>query len=105
VTQVVAVNESPRDDVAIRQIALVSTGAWWEKENMGTVLRIAQELARDAGVPFAGALLRPPTFLLEQEGGWTPDGEAVLGAAARAGQELIREGHMREETLHAVSRP
>lgn len=94
-----------RQHVAIRQIALVSTGAWWEVENMGTVLRIVQEIAADAGVPFAGALLRPHAFLMKQGGEWTVDGRAVLDAARRAGRELIAEGHIQEDTLEAISRP
>ena len=94
-----------RDHVAIRQIALVSTGAWWERENMDTVLRVARELAEDASVPFAGALLRPHAFLMKQDGRLTPAGEAVLRAAGRAGRELITEGRMRQETLDAVSCP
>jgi hypothetical protein len=40
-----------------------------------------------------------------QEGEWTRDGKAVLEAAKRAGNELIRDGRMREETLEQVSRP
>jgi len=91
--------------VAIRQIVLVSTGGWWEKENIDTVLRIARELAEDASVPFAGALLRPHASRMKQGGKLTPDGEAVLCAAGRAGRELIREGRMRQETLNAVSCP
>ncbi len=94
-----------RDEVAVRQMVLVSTGGWWEKENMGTVVRIVQELAEDASVEFTGALLRPHAFLMKEEGQLTPAGEAVLNAANRAGRQLVTDGRMEQATLDEVSRP
>jgi len=58
-----------RDNVKIRKVVLVSTGGWWEKGNFGTVVRIAEELAEDASVEFAGAVLRPHAFLMKKGGG------------------------------------
>jgi hypothetical protein len=94
-----------REEVGIQRIVLVSTGGWWEKENMATVVRITEELAEDASVEFAGAVLRPHAFLMREEGEVTEDGEAVLNAARRAGYELVKEGAMSEETLKAISLP
>jgi len=94
-----------REDVEIQKIVLVSTGGWWEKENMDTVVRIIEELARVASVEYAGAVLRPHAFLMKKEGELTQDGAAVLRAARRAGYELVKEGAMNENTLEAVSRP
>jgi multimeric flavodoxin WrbA len=94
-----------RDDVKIRRIVLVATGGWWEKENFGTVVRIATELAEDASAEFAGAVLRPHAFLLRRKGELTKDGEAVLGAVRQAGYELVQDGAMGQTTLEAVSRP
>jgi len=94
-----------RDDVKIQRIGLLSTGGWWEVDNMATVVRIAEELAEDASVPFAGALLRPHAFLMKDKGELTADGRAVLEAARKAGRELVKEGAMAEEILAAVSRP
>lgn len=94
-----------RQQVAIRRIVLVSTSGWWEMGNFGTVVRIAEELAADASVEFAGAVLRPHAFLMREKGELTVDGEAVVEAARRAGYELVVEGEMRAETLEAVARP
>jgi multimeric flavodoxin WrbA len=94
-----------RENVEIRKIVLVSTGAWWERENMDTVVRIIEELAQVASVEFAGAVLRPHAFLMKQKGELTGDGAAVLDAARRAGYELVREGAMSKDTLEAISRP
>ena len=91
--------------VKIRKIALVSTGGWWEKANFETVVRIAEELAKGAGVEFAGAVLRPHAFLMKKKGKLTKDGEAVLNMVKRAGNELIKKGRMNKETLEAISRP
>ena len=86
-------------------MVLVSTGAWWEKGNFDTVIRIVEELAEDASVEFAGALIRPHAFLMRRQGELTDDGEAIVDAARRAGHELIEDGHMDDETLDAISRP
>jgi multimeric flavodoxin WrbA len=94
-----------RKGVLTRRIVLVSTGAWWEKENMDTVVRIAAELAADFGIEFAGALLRPHAFLMKPEGSLSVEGEEILEAARRAGSELAKEGAMTDETLEKVSRP
>lgn len=94
-----------RKDVGIRRIVLVSTGGWWEKANFGTVVRIIEELAEDASVEFAGAVLRPHAHLMKEKGELTQDGEAILNAVRRAGYELLKEGVMTKETLETISRP
>jgi len=91
--------------VKIRKIVLASTGGWWEKENFETVVHIIDELAKNASVEFAGAVLRPHAFLMKKKGEVTKDGEALLNTVKRAGHELIKEGRMNNETLEAISRP
>jgi multimeric flavodoxin WrbA len=94
-----------RDDVRIEKIALVATGGWWERANMDTVVRIAEEFAEDASVAFAGAVLRPHAFAMRRQGELTVEGRAVLEAAKQAGIELVHEGRMGDNTLEAVGRP
>jgi len=91
--------------VKIRKIVLVSTGGWWEKENFDTVVHITEELAKNASLEFAGAVLRPHAFLMKEKGKLTKDGEAVMNAVKRAGYELIKKGRMNRETLEMISRP
>lgn len=93
------------NDVQIQRIALLSTGAWWEKGNFDTVVRIVRELAEDASVEYAGAVLRPHAFAMKEGGALTHDGEAVLDAVRTAGYELAHGGAMRPETLEAIGRP
>jgi multimeric flavodoxin WrbA len=94
-----------REGVAIQRMALVAVGGWWEKANLDLVVRIVEELAENASVGFAGAVLRPHAYLIRQGGELTSDGQEVLEAARRAGRELVEEGTMRHETLEAASRP
>jgi multimeric flavodoxin WrbA len=94
-----------RPGVALERIALVSTGGWWEIENFDTVLRIAEEFAADASVPFAGAVLRPHAALMRHEGKLTPGAQEILDAAREAGRQLATDGVMNEQTLAAISRP
>jgi len=94
-----------RRDVEIRRIVLVSTSGWWEKANFGTLVRITEELAKDASVEFAGAVLRPHAHLMREQGELTKDGQAVLTAVERAGNELAKEGVISTGILDAISRP
>jgi multimeric flavodoxin WrbA len=94
-----------RDGVATKRYVLVSTGGWWEKENFGTVVRIVQELAENAGVEFAGAVLRPHVEVMKRNGQLTTEGESVLSAAKQAGRELVEKGAIKAATLEAISRP
>jgi multimeric flavodoxin WrbA len=93
------------DDVKIKKIVALSTGGWWEKENMGTVVQIVKELAENSGVEFGGAVLRPHAFLMKSDGLITPEGEAVLAAARNAGRELIADAKMKPQTLAKISKP
>lgn len=94
-----------REGVSIRRFVLVSTSGWWEVGNFGTVVRVVNELAEDAGVDFAGAVLRPHASLMKEAGVLTRGGEDVLQAARTAGQELARENSISRETLDRISRP
>jgi hypothetical protein len=68
-------------------------------------VRISEELAEDASVEFAGAVLRSQTYQMKARGELTQDGEAVLNAVRRAGYELVKEGAMTKETLETIRRP
>ena len=94
-----------REDVNIRKILLVATGGWWEKGNFETVIRIAEELAEDASVEFAGAIIRPHAFLMKKDDNLTADGKIVIEAARKAGKELAQMGTIDQKTLEAISRP
>ncbi len=94
-----------REDIKIGKIALVSTSGWWELGNFGTVLRVVKELAEDASVEFAGGMLRPHAHLMLENGKLTQDGKNVLEAAHKAGNELIAEGEISQETINQISRP
>lgn len=94
-----------REGVKIQKIALVSTGGWWEKENMDTVVRIVQELAEAASVEYAGSVLRPHAYMLWREGTPTAEGEGILAAVRTAGYQLAKEGHMDEQILEEIARP
>jgi len=94
-----------REDVNIRKILLVSTGGWWEEGNFNTVIRIVEELAEDASVEFSGAIIRPHAALMRKEGEFTEDGEKIIRAAMRAGEELVRAGKFDQKTLETIKRP
>jgi len=63
--------------VNIRKIVLVSTGGWWEKANFEAVVHITEELAKNASVEFAGAVLRPHASFMKEKGKLTKDGGLI----------------------------
>ena len=94
-----------RSGVALRRIALVAVGGWWERANLDLLVGIVQELAANASIEFAGAVLRPHANLIRQGDEVSPEGQRVLDAARRAGYELVHDGIMHPDTLQAISRP
>jgi len=91
-----------RNDVKIRKIVLVSTSGWWETGNMDTVLRIAEELAKDVGQELAAAVLRPHAHLMKEN---KEKAKIILEAARQAGIQLIKEGRVSKKLLDAISQP
>jgi len=90
------------DNVRISKIVLVTVGGWWEKANADTVVRIVKEIAKDVGVEFSGALLRPHAFLMSEN---EEKAQEVLSAAKIAGAQLVREGKISADTLDRISQP
>lgn len=89
-------------DVGLKQFVLVSSGGWWEKENMATVVRITEELAKDSSVEFAGALLRPHAYLMPE---FKEKAQEVIDAAREAGTQLVTKGQLPQELLDTISQP
>lgn len=94
-----------RESITISRIALLATSDWWEKENCDTLVRIARELAEDASVPFAGAVLRPHASMMKAKGVLTQEGRAILQTVSEAGHALIEQGAIPEALLDVISRP
>jgi len=89
-------------DVKIKKMVLVSSSAWWEKENFETVLRIVKELAEDVSVEFAGALLRPHVDWLVKN---DEKAKEIFNAARQVGFQLVREGKMSKIRLNIICQP
>ncbi|MFO7883161.1 MAG: flavodoxin family protein [Kosmotogaceae bacterium] len=94
-----------RDNVNIKKIVLVSVCGWWEMGNFETVEKIIQELSKTISVEYAGALLRPHSYMMRNQGKLTEDGKQILVYARKAGYELVSEGKMQKETLDSISCP
>jgi len=89
-------------NVNLSKVVLISSCGWWERANMGTVVRIVQELAEDMSVEFSGAVLRPHSSLLPRN---KKKEKEVLGASRRAGYELVKNGKMPKRTLDKIAQP
>jgi multimeric flavodoxin WrbA len=89
-------------DVKIKKMVLVSSSAWWEKENFETVLRIVKELAEDVSVEFAGALLRPHVDWLVKN---DEKAKEIYNTARQIGFQLVREGKMSKNHLNIICQP
>jgi hypothetical protein len=90
------------EQVKIKKILLISASGWWEMGNFGTVLRIAKEIAEDASVEFAGAILRPHAYLMDEN---EEKARVIVTALRQAGFQLIKEGKIGKELLETISQP
>jgi len=88
------------DNVRISKLVLVAVGGWWEKANSDTLLRIAEEIAKDVEIEFSGALIRPHAFLLSEN---EEKAQLVLDAAKSAGAQLIRRVSANHSYLRKIS--
>jgi len=91
-----------RSGVSIKRMVLVSSSGWWEKGNFGTVERIVRELAEDASVDYAGALLRPHIDWFEKD---PQKAKHIVAAARKAGFQLVSKGTMSKELLRVIAQP
>jgi len=89
-------------EVRIAKIVLVSVCGWWEMGNFDTLLRIVEEMAKDMGCEFAGAVLRPHAYLLRQESEIT---KKIVDAVRRVGSELVNSGVMPKDLLETICQP
>lgn len=94
-----------REDVQIKNIVLLATNGWWEKENADTVIRIAEELAKVADIRFGGAMVRPHAYELQREGRSSEAQQSVMEALQAAAVELLTQGSINATILDTISRP
>ncbi len=88
-----------RKEDTLNTIVLVGICGWWEIENLDTIVRIVREIADDASITFAGAILRPHVDVLRFTG------QDVLENVKIAGSELITTDKLDSELLTKISRP
>ncbi|MHA1909955.1 MAG: flavodoxin family protein [Candidatus Thorarchaeota archaeon] len=90
------------DDVRISKIVLVSTGGWWEKDNMDLVVQITKHIAEDVSVEFSGAVLRPHVSIMEEN---KEMAKKIMDAVKTAGHQMVRDGKMSPDLLETISQP
>ena len=84
---------------------MVATGGWWEKENLDTVVRIAEELTENMSVEFAGSILRPHAFLMKRKGELTKEGTAIIEEVKKSGRDFTKTGQLNGSALESIMRP
>ncbi len=87
-----------------KKMVLVSNCGFWETDNFDPLLVHLKAYSKNAGVEFAGALLRPHGPFLKAMLEMGAPVNDVLEAAKDAGRQIIRDGSMSSETLSIVSR-
>lgn len=88
-----------------KSVVLISTCGYYEASAFESLVCQVKDVTRSHHRRFAGALLRPHGLALKYMQANGIDVRDVLGAAQRAGEELVRSGAFSDETLTAVSRP
>ncbi len=86
-------------------IMLIATCGLWHVDNFDPLVAHVRALSRSHRSPYAGALLRPHAPATLSVGVESPQVQAVLAGARRAGQEMGRDGAMSDEAVNAVASP
>jgi multimeric flavodoxin WrbA len=87
-----------------KKMILVSNCGFWETDNFDPLLVHMKAYSKNAGVEFAGALLRPHGPVFKQMIEMGAPVKDVLEAAKDVGRQIINDGSMSPETLGIVSR-
>jgi len=93
-----------REEVRIKKLVLVSSCYFWGLDNFEMVLAAAQKFSFYTKAESFFALLRPhalPFHMMIKEG----KGKEIIGAASKAGYQLIQEGRIDSTLLDEISRP
>ena len=93
-----------RRDTAHRKMVLVSNCCFWELDNFDSLVDHVKAFCRNAGMEFAGALLRPQGPALKAMLEMGAPVNDILEASREAGSQLVNDGEMSTATLGIVSR-
>jgi multimeric flavodoxin WrbA len=91
-----------RDEVRLKGLVLVSTGAWWELANLEILDLIAKELAIKMDLKYFGAVLRPHALVMEDD---QTKAEEIRQNTRLAGRQLIEDEKLSNDLLERISRP
>ncbi|MHA1931799.1 MAG: flavodoxin family protein [Promethearchaeota archaeon] len=86
------------------KVVLVSSCAWWKKDNFDPMIMHIKAMCANMGREFAGALVRPHAgamMYLKATGGNVDD---IFEAISEAGRNLIEKGEMSIDNLNTISR-
>lgn len=93
-----------RRDTTDRKMVLVSNCGFWELDNFDSLVDHVKAFCRNAGMEFAGALLRPQGPALKAMLEMGAPVNDILEASREAGSQLVNDGEMSTATLGIVSR-
>ncbi len=93
-----------RRDTTHGKIALVSNCGFWEMDNFDALVAHVKALCKNAGMEFAGALLRPQGPALKPMLDMGAPLNDILEVCREAGSQLVNDGEMFTTTLDIVSR-
>jgi hypothetical protein len=69
------------------------------------VERIFEEFAADAGLNYAGSIVRPYAFLMWRDGKLTEQGSQIVDLIQQAADEPLEAGKINPETQALISQP
>ena len=86
------------------KIVFISTCGFWEMDNFEPALKHIMNISKNIHRDFSGALLRPHGALLKYMDKSDPMMLDILGACRTAGQELVSNGIISQQTQVRVSK-
>ena len=90
-----------REDIKLRKVVLVSTGAFWKLNNFDLLVEYTKFFCNELQLDFSGALLRPHAHAVQNENVHSK----IFEALSEAGKQLIEQGKISKNTERIVSSP
>lgn len=94
----------PRAHVKRGKIVLISVAGFTEIDNFTPLITHVEAICKNMSRDYAGAVLRPVAWVMEGGKEQGLDLDDIYEAVKEAGQQLISNGFMKEETLATISR-
>ena len=87
-----------RENVRVNKLVLISSCGYWSLKNFELLVLLMKSFCKELQIEFAGALLRPNAYAMED----LNDDDDIFLASKDAGYQLINKGNIDPDTIKRI---